>query len=47
MGTERRHCQSRNIGNGEGKAGVLVSIVVSSISFFFLMLEMVEDGFFI
>ena len=24
MGTERRHCRSRNIGNGEGKEGVLV-----------------------
>ena len=34
MGTERRHCRSRNIGTGEGKEGVLFSIFVSSVSFF-------------
>ena len=46
MGTEQRHCRSRNIGSGEGKEGVLFSIVVSSISFFFMMLRMVEDVLF-
>ena len=46
MGTEQRHCRSRNIGNGEGKEGVSLSIVVFSISFFFTMLRMVEDVLF-
>ena len=39
MGTERRRCRSRKIGNGEGKAGVVLSIVVSSVSFFSAMLN--------
>lgn len=41
MGTERRSCQSRNIGNGEGKEGVLFSIVVSC---FILFCEVRNGG---
>lgn len=47
MGTERRHCRSRNIGIGEGKEGVLLSIVVSSVSLFFVEPKMVEGVSFV
>ena len=45
MGTERRHCRSRNIGKGEGKEGVSFSIVVSSVSICFCDAQNGGGGF--